>query len=476
MTQMQPELDPSPSDGSLVSDLSSTTRADRIRLSLLIFSIALGVRVAYTVALGWRDYQLVADAQDYHFIAQALSDGQGFSRLGWDLTWQPTAFRPPLTPFLISLIYKISPTNILAARVMMCLIGALTAMMIAITAVSAFPGRNSWRIGLVAGIGAALYPYLVIHSTSLLIEPVHALLIPILLTMTIRARRPIGTRMAIALGFVTAIIALNRPDGVSYVLLVAAWVVTLGTAGYRLTAIRRLGAGALVLTSFAVVLSPWWIRNYATFGTFIPSTTSTGDLILGANNKATYEPGVFYGYWSYEAVITGEAGAYSFADEVTADRKHTEMGLSYILENPLGYVAVMPVRILRGWELWDPLGNIRFGTSWGRPEWAGRTALIIYYPVFAAAIAGAAMARHRWREIALLYAIPAYVTLLFAFVTGEMRYRAAVEPVLVIFAAYALVTGIERQRRGREAGSLGASAGLTEVGDPLRPGVASSQD
>lgn len=476
MTETQPEPDKAAADGSLVSDLSSTTRADRIRLILLIFSIALGVRLAYTVALGWRDYQLVADAQDYHFIAQALSDGQGFSRLGWDLAWRPTAFRPPLTPFLISLVYQVSPTNILAARIMMCVIGALTAVMIAIAAVSAFPGRNAWRIGLVAGIGAALYPYLVIHSTSLLIEPVHALLIPVLLVMMLRAKRPIKPRIAIALGTVTAAVALNRPDGASYALLVAIWVVTLGSSGYRLAAFRRFGVGALVLLAFVAVISPWWIRNYATFDTFIPSTTSTGDLILGANNKATYEPGVFYGYWSYEAVITGEAGAYSFADEVTADRKHTEMGLNYVFENPLGFVAVMPLRVLRGWELWDPLGNVRFGTSWGRPVWAGRTALAVYYPVLAAAIAGAVMARRRWRDLAPLYAIPAYVTLLFAFVTGEMRYRAAVEPVLVIFAAFALVAGIDRRKRSRERALSGAGAGLAEVRDPLRPHVADSQD
>lgn len=315
-----------------------------------------------------------------------------------------------------------------------------------------------------------------IHSTSLLIEPVHALLVPVLVVMMLRAKRPIRPRMAIAFGLVTAAIALNRPDGASYALLVAIWVVTLGTSGHRLTATRRIGAGALVLLSFIAVISPWWIRNYATFDTFIPSTTSTGDLILGANNRATYEPGLFYGYWSYEAVITGEAGAYSFADEVTADRKHTEMGINYIFENPLGYVAVMPVRVLRGWELWDPLGNVRFGTSWGRPEWAGHIALAIYYPVLAAAIAGAVMARRRWRELAPLYAIPAYVTFLFAFVTGEMRYRAAVEPVLVIFAAYALVTGIDRRKRRRERASSGAGAGLTEVRDPLRPDVADSQD
>lgn len=476
MTEMQPEPDPSLADGSLVSDLSSTTRADRIRLILLIFFIALGVRLAYTVALGWRDYQLVADAQDYHFIAQALSDGQGFSRLGWDLAWRPTAFRPPLTPFLISLVYQVSPANILAARIMMCVIGALTAVMIAIAAVSAFPGRSAWRIGLTAGLGAALYPYLVIHSTSLLIEPVHALAIPILLIMTLRATRPVTARMAVALGIMTAVIALNRPDGATYAILTAAWVMTLGSSGFRIGALRRIGAGALVLLAFVTVVSPWWIRNYTKFNTFIPSTTSTGDLILGANNKAAYEPGIFYGYWSYEAVITGEAGAYSFADEVTADRKRTEMGLKHIAENPSGYVTVMPVRVLRGWEFWDPFGNIRFGTSWGRPVWAGRIALAVYYPVLITAVAGAVMARRRWRELAPLYAIPAYVTFLFAFITGEMRYRAAAEPVLMIFAAYALVTGIDRRQERRESALSGGGAGVAEVGDPFAPDVADSED
>lgn len=476
MSDTPPESDRSISDGSLISDLASTTRADRVRILLLIFFIALGVRLAYTVALGWRHYQLVADAQDYHFIAQALSDGEGFSRLGWNLAWRPTAFRPPLTPFLISLVYQVSPTNVLAARIMMCVIGALSAVMIAVAAASAFPGKNAWRIGLTAGLAAALYPYLVIHSTSLLIEPIHVLLVTIVIVMVLRARRPVSWRMIVSLGCITAVIALNRPDGISYALLAATWVSTLGCAGRNFGPARRIGAGAILLLTFTVVISPWWIRNYAQFHAFIPSTTSTGDLVLGANNKATYEPGVFYGYWSYEAVITGEAGAYSFADEVTADRKHTQMGLGYIAENPFGFVAVMPVRVLRGWELWDPLGNVRFGTSWGRPSWAGKLALAAYYPVFLAAIVGAILARRRWRDLAPLYAIPAYVTLLFAFVTGEMRYRAAVEPILIIFAAYALVAGVDRLRFKRAMPASGTDSPVSEIREPLGPDIPDSQD
>lgn len=435
MNRQAEVADSLPEEGVLIADIDSPGTTDKLRILILVFSVALGLRLAYTIALGWRHYQLVADAQDYHFIATALADGKGFSRLGWDLQWRPTAFRPPLTPFLISLIYRVSPGNTLAARVLMCVIGSLAAVLIAVAAALAFPANRSWRIALLAGLLAALSPFLVLHNTGLLIEPAHTLLIAIFLVIILRANSRVSDATFVLLGLTSALLALNRPDGIAYAFIATVWAAAFASGGKPLETRQRMRNGAIVILTFVLACSPWWIRNYRQFQRFIPSTTSTGDLILGANNRATYEPGVFYGYWSYEAVITGEAGAYSFADEITAERKHLELGINYILDHPGQFLAVMPVRVLRGWDLWDPIGNVRFGTSWGRPEWAGYLALIIYYPILVAALLGAIMERRRWRELFPLYAIPIYVTLLFAVSTGEPRYRAAVEPVLVIFAA-----------------------------------------
>lgn len=463
----------------LVSSYDEPSRADRARLASSVFLVALGARILYTFALGWSEYRPLADAQDYNLIAQGIAGGEGFARLGHDFAWRATAFRPPLTPYLISAVYAVSPANVLAARILMCVIGAATAVLIFFITAAAFPGIRSWRTALLAGVMAALYPYLIIHSTALLIEPAHVLLVCALLLLMIRARKPLGALPLAAIGGVAGLIALNRPDGIAYAVLVALWAATLGSSpdtGHtsdedatnprrRRHGVHRIRAVGVVLGVFLIVMAPWWVRNYATFNAVIASTTSTGDLVLGANNATTYEPGVFYGYWSYQDVITGEAGAYVFADEVTADRKHLEMGLSYAADHPLGFVMVMPIRVLRGWELWDPIGNARFGTSWGRPMWMGRLALGVYYPVLAMAIFGAFCARRRWRELAPLYAVPIYVTLMFAFATGEMRYRAPVEVVLIVFAAHSWYLLVARFRRrfkleADDAGDLGS--GLTD--------------
>lgn len=487
--------DPSPPDdrrvddageGRLVSSFLHPARSDIVRLAILVFAVALGARLAYTIALGWRGYQPVADAQDYNLIAQGITGGKGFARLGYDLAWKTTAFRPPLTPYFIAAIYRFSPANVLAGRIAMCVVGAITCVLVFFLGAVAFPGERRWKIGIIAGLGSALYPFLIIHSTSLLIEPIHVLLICALALVMLAVRRPIRNLALVWIGALTGLIALNRPDGMAYALMAAIWAATIGLGNCgtveederseegghsqeagseraepepgRVTLGRRLRAAGIVIAVFVAVMSPWWIRNAVAFHTFIPSTTSTGDLVLGANNESTYHPGVFYGYWNYFALVTGEAGAYGFADEVTADNKHLSLGIDYIKSHPAGYVAVMPIRVLRGWELWDPVGNARFGTSWGRPIWAGLAGLVAYYPILVLAIVGMIGARRRWRDLAPLYVLPIYITILFAVFTGEMRYRAGIEPILIVFASSGIYLCLDAARRRRARTSQAETA------------------
>lgn len=218
----------------------------------------------------------------------------------------------------------------------------------------------------------------------------------------------------------------------------------------------RVKNAAIVMVGILLALLPWSFRNYLVFHRFIPLSTASGDLLLGANNRATYSFGPFHGYWAYGALITGEAGSYGFAGELQADSKRRSLALKHIRDHPLEAVAVIPFRIARGWELYDPLGNARFGETWGRPLWATYAALALYYPGFALALYGGWLLRKYWRKMALLYALPIYLTVLFAVATGEPRYRAGVQPVIWVFCSVALYE--LPRKKIQSLGSLQASS------------------
>ncbi len=434
--------------------LTDPSRRDALLAGFYVFVIALAVRITYVVYDGGFGYEPKADSFDFHMIALSLSSGNGFSRLGPDFSWQPTAYRMPGTPVFLAGIYRVVGVNPFVARMILAVIGSIACATLVRVGGTAFGRHNGYMIGFVAGMLASADPFLVMNQTLILLEPLHIFLVALLIWAAVSYRkRPDRKRLA-AISITSALVALNRPDGFAYGLIAAAVVLMphrienpgpeKGIGGAITNRrISFLRAGCVIAAMIAALL-PWMIRNYKAMGAIVPLTTASGDLLLGANNAATYSRGPFLGYWAYGALTTGESGAYGFAGEVRADRERRRLAAQFIADHPLRLIVVVPVRILRGWDLFDPLGNARFGESWGRPAELSLAALAIYYPGIALAAWSAYVCRKRWRDLAILYLLPAYLTVLFAVATGEPRYRVAAHPVIWIFAAFCIVRILQR--------------------------------
>lgn len=430
-------------------------RRDSSLATFYVFLVALAARVVFVVYDGGFGYQPKADSLDFHLIALSLRGGTGYSRLSPEFVWQPTAYRMPLTPLFLGGIYRGFGVNPFAARLVLAVLGALACALLVGAGGAAFGHETGYRAGFIAGILAAADPFLVMNQTLILLEPLHVFLVACLIRASVSYRRsPDRWRLA-TLAVVSALLTLNRPDGFAYGLIAAAVVlVPFEPADSEIDSARGLGhntpAGraaraAVIVTAIVCVLIPWTIRNHRAMGAFIPLTTASGDLLLGANNQATYSPGPFFGYWAYGALTTGESGAYGFAGEVRADRERRRLAMQYISEHPVRATVIVPVRILRGWDLYDPVGNARFGESWGRSRALSLAALLMYYPGIALAAWAAFACRSRWRDLAVLYLLPAYLTGLFAAATGEPRYRAGTQLVVWVFAGCAVSRMLDRR-------------------------------
>ena len=73
---------------------------------LLVFVVALALRVAYAWTATGPHGQPYSDPVDYDMLAWNLARGAGFS-LGGAAGVYPTAFRPPALPWITSLLYTI---------------------------------------------------------------------------------------------------------------------------------------------------------------------------------------------------------------------------------------------------------------------------------------------------------------------------------------------------------------------------------
>jgi hypothetical protein len=144
-----------------------------------MFLVALAIRVLYAlVATG--PGAPSSDAAEYDNVAWNLARGAGFSMNGAGGPY-PTAFVPPLMPWLTSLLYRAIGHQYLGAVLLQCAIGALVPLLIASFGALVFGGG----IGRIAGWLAVFHPLLVFFSGYLLTESTFAVMLLVALIASV---------------------------------------------------------------------------------------------------------------------------------------------------------------------------------------------------------------------------------------------------------------------------------------------------
>src|SRR6185503_5307734 len=118
----------------------------------------------------------VSDSNAYHLLANHLADGHGYIRpfdfADFGLV-HVTAEYPPLFPALLSVISVLGATSIEAHRLLTCLLGGGTVVLIGLL------GRRvrGDTVGLVAAGIAAVYPVLFVTDTMLMTKSLYVLIV-----------------------------------------------------------------------------------------------------------------------------------------------------------------------------------------------------------------------------------------------------------------------------------------------------------
>ena len=269
------------------------TTAPVTRDLVMIFAAAIAVRFINLLLTGdLADHAMVEDSSIYWNGAQSWLESGFFSKVG-DLGYLPETERVPLyhiflIPFRWGFCDAVLPT----------LIGQATLDAATCVIIAAIGTSVSRMVGITAGLFAAIWPNLIIHSGLILADSLFLFLFTLTLLFAVRFLRKASLVYAAIAGLICGLAIITRPIAlfIPIAMAIAAPFISHGVIGQW----RRGIYAAVLLLLFAVVpLTPIIWRNVSEFGT-TQLTSQSGTHLLNWV--------VGYAQW-LEAGVPFEAGS-----------------------------------------------------------------------------------------------------------------------------------------------------------------------
>jgi 4-amino-4-deoxy-L-arabinose transferase-like glycosyltransferase len=383
-------------------------------------------------------------------IARALVQGQGFANPLFGQTG-PTAWMTPVYPLLLAAIFKIFGVYTRAAAVVMLsldsLFSALTCLPVFFLARLGFGDRTA----NLAGWTWAFFPYAIYFSADFIWPTtLTTLLLGLLMLFLVQMENSRGWRTDLAFGLFAGLAALNDPVVLSVVPFLAAWRYWRRSRG----GCSPLVPAAAMALGFVLVVTPWFVRNYQTFQTFVPFRDTLGlELHVGNNGDSSH----FAPQGYHPSASSGEFQEYRALGEIAYMERKRQEALAFIRAHPGWFLTVTLRRVFYMWtSFWS------FDPAYQAQEPFDLPNIFLSTLVDVLALAGLYRAfRQRSR-----LAVPCAIVLLFFplvyYITHwEDYYRRPIDPVFVILAANEIASRFPR----REARVLN-SAEMAEAAAP----------
>ena len=335
-------------------------------IALIVFAT-----LVRAVVLWFGSTEMNADPDSYVRLAVtwAKTGTFGFEGAGGV---SPTAFRPPLYPWLLSWLVRNGDVSRSAVAILHVVLGCST---VALTYLIGC--RLKLRLAWLAGLAVALDPILLRQSQLVMTETFATFLAvlawwlwlvvwPSSLATECDAKRRSGVQWLalIGLGLVFGVSVLARPTAAPWVFLCAFVALFVGCSCWK----RRVNDCVLICLCVVVCVAPWTLRNWSAFGKPIWATTHGGYTLLLANNPPLYRHFVKSGpsrAWAAEEFQDAWAAWLTLEDpslgEVATDQLAYKAARSTIFHQPRMFVISCLYRVGWLWALWPHDGS--FGAS-----------------------------------------------------------------------------------------------------------------
>ena len=387
---------------------------------ITLFFLSLVVRSLFLFFVTGVHIPLSGDMLDYHHIAVSFLNGTGWRDLSGN--W---SYRPPLISSQLAVIYYIFGPDTGLARWYMVIVSSLVAPLIFLVARSLLEGRF-WTPFSV-GILWSFYPPSIFYGSRVLTENMAALLSVASLGSFLWAARKRTFGPAVLTGFIWGLSTLNRPI---YLLLPFALLFIQLILHKRLTYGWSWNCWLVGIMMLIVTMTPWTVRNYVVHGTFMPTTSGMGWMMLMCNATLSHPNVQAGGYYKNPDLLQRLEGH----SEVERDQIGRKLAMEEIRRNWRLLPRAVINRALNFWTFRpDPLDP-----SWTRND---RIMLFIWTPVLVFFVASFFI--WSWRND-----WPALVMILYAFIFtlpfwGTPRFRFPVDALIIMRAIVGLSAIIE---------------------------------
>lgn len=429
----------------------ATQRAHELRWSRLreyvpmaaVFCLAFIVRIIFnkTVAAG---YQPMFDAVIYNELARSLLHQHCYC---FPQQHVPV-YRPPLWPAVMAAIYAVLGDATRYARLACCVLGSGTCVLVYLIAKDLF-GR---RIALVTGIIAAVYAGMFIWDGWLYTESLYIFLQTAFLFFLMRMQRDSRRRWIVLCGVSLALAALARPTGTLLLGLLVLWA--LFALLFKLAPWRRVVVRAALVAALAYALVlPWTLYTSSVTHSPLLPPSNVYKTIAGSYNDTVDHPGdILYGLWSLWSGDDSDFHDHTAADEQALGQR----ALSWIEAHPEQTRALLWIHLVHMWTPWAiAYEGHPFAQYPDRPSTIfvrDHLLPVMSYVVFLLAALGLVVTwRRRWAQLLSIYLTIGLTILENVAFYGSPRFRAPIEPLLVVLVGGLLwwVSGVYRGIRAQ---------------------------
>ena len=416
--------------------------AQRRHLYVWMVLVALALRLAVVAFL--YPERLNSDRDYWRFagetgrIARSLVRGQGFANPLFGETG-PTAWMTPVYPLLLAGVFQVFGVYTKASALVML---SLDSLFSALTCVPVFFLARlgcGERAAIWAGWIWAFFPYAVYFSADFIWPTtLTTLLLALLVLFLLRMEQSGGPALDFAFGVFAGAAALTDPVVLSAVPFLAAWMYYRRAPGR----VGRMAGAGLMALGFVLTVSPWFVRNYQTFHTWIPFRDTLGlELYVGNNGDSSH----FAPQGYHPSASRRELDEYRQLGEIGYMARKKRQALDFIFGHPGWFAGVTLRRILYMWtNFWSLKADYLAQEPFDPPN------IFLSTLVDVVALAGLYRA---FRERSVLAVPLGTLLLLFPMVYyvthWEDYYRRPLDPAFVVLAAYELCARFPGRGAGR---------------------------
>ena len=391
-------------------------------VAVFIVAAAFLVRIlfnVYIVGMQEPGLELFPDGKDYDALGLSLAGGSGFAMHG-----VPNTSRPPGYPFFLAALYMIFGHSYAAVKIAQSLLGALTCLVIFLIGERLF----SRRVGVIAATLAAVYPFLVLYTGFLLSETLFVFLSTVFLYVFVRLRERYASKWIALGGLVLGAMNLIRPVTMMIPVLLFFWAwIEFGTK-------RKAVVIASLLAIWMIVpILPWTIRNYMVTHSYILIDDHHWVSVYTGNNRTILQNPDAIGGWLEPEQIEGFKPHFTTEDYRSASLSFFKQ---YLLHEPWELLRLEAYKLKRFWSVFPTSSRTTY-----RDAMISVFSYGLLLPLFVIGMI-LSLRSHQRPWILIIWIVNfCFVTLI---ALGTTRYRAPVEPAIVLFASLALENGWAR--------------------------------